>query len=117
MLAPDKGLPTVSALRMQHYAVFLESFDYDIRYRSSKENANADAMSRLPIDDLINKSRIEEVDVIELNLIETLPVTADELADFTKNDSNVNILLHGLKAGRIVSGCNRFGVDQKEFSI
>ncbi|XP_058839331.1 uncharacterized protein K02A2.6-like [Topomyia yanbarensis] len=102
---------------MQHYAVFLESFDYNIRYRSSKENANADAMSRLPIEDVHNKNRIEEVDIIELNLIETLPVTADELAEFTKNDPNVHNLLQGLKVGRMVDGRDRFGVDQNEFSV
>lgn len=117
ILAPDKGLPTLSALRMQHYAVFLESFDYDIRYRSSKENANADAMSRLPVEDENNKHRVEEVDIIELNLIETLPVTADELAQFTKEDPNVRNLLQGLKVGRIVDGRDRFGVDQNEFSL
>lgn len=117
ILAPNKGLPTLSALRMQHYAVFLESIDYDIRYQSSKENANADAMSRLPIDDVNNKNRIEEINVIELNLIETLPVTADKLANFTKDDLNVRNLLQGLKVGRMVESRDRFGVDQNEFSI
>nr|XP_029719798.1 uncharacterized protein K02A2.6-like [Aedes albopictus] len=117
ILAPHKGLPTLSALRMQHYAVFLESFDYEIRFRSSKENANADAMSRLPILDERNQHRIEEVDLIEVNQIETLPVTAEELAECTKEDSNVKNLLQGLKVGRNVEGRDRFGINQNEFSI
>ncbi|XP_055527485.1 uncharacterized protein K02A2.6-like [Wyeomyia smithii] len=102
---------------MQHYSVFLETFNYDIRYRSSKENANADAMSRLPIEDVNNRNRIEEADVIELNLIETLPVTVEELAESTREDPNVRNLLQGLKVGRNVKGRDRFGVDQNEFSI
>lgn len=117
ILAPHKGLPTLSALRMQHYAVFLESFDYEIRFKSSKENANADAMSRLPITDASNQHRIEEVDLIEVNQIEALPVTAEELAECTKEDSNVKNLVQGLKVGRNVDGRDRFGINQSEFSI
>ncbi|XP_055615014.1 uncharacterized protein K02A2.6-like [Toxorhynchites rutilus septentrionalis] len=117
ILAPHKGLPALSALRMQHYAVFLESFDYEIRFRSSKENANADGMSRLPIHDENNQRLIEEVDLIEVNQIETLPVTAEELAEYTKQDSNVKTLLQSLKVGRNVEGRDRFGIDQSEFSI
>ncbi|XP_055585220.1 uncharacterized protein K02A2.6-like [Uranotaenia lowii] len=117
ILAPHKGLPTLSALRMQHYAVFLETFDYEIRFRSSKENANADGMSRLPIKDEDNKHRIEEVDLVEVNQIETLPVTAEELAECTKEDANVKTLLQSLKFGRTVDGCDRFRLNQSEFSI
>ncbi|XP_062704544.1 uncharacterized protein K02A2.6-like [Aedes albopictus] len=117
IMAPNKGLPTLSALRMQHYAVFLESFDYEVRFRPSKENANADGMSRLPIEDASNKHRIEEVDLVEVNQIETLPVTVEELAKCTKEDLNVKTLLEGLKVGRVVEGCDRFGVNQSEFSI
>lgn len=40
IFAPDKGLPVLSATRMQHYALFLESFDYKIRLRRSKDNGN-----------------------------------------------------------------------------
>ncbi|XP_053686469.1 uncharacterized protein K02A2.6-like [Sabethes cyaneus] len=117
IFSPDKGLPALSAVRMQHYALFLESLDYEIRYRPSKDNANADAMSRLPVQDEDNKNCIEVADVIELNQIETLPVTVDELAESMKNDSTVRNLLQGLKVGRVVDGRDRFGVDQAEFSI
>ncbi|XP_058827953.1 uncharacterized protein K02A2.6-like [Topomyia yanbarensis] len=117
ILSPNKGLPMLSALRMQHYAVFLGSFDYEIRYRCSKENANADGMSRLPIENPTNNNCIEEVDVIELNQIEALPVTVEELADCTKHDPNVRNLLQGMKVGRIVDGRDRFGIDQSEFSV
>ncbi|XP_058449089.1 uncharacterized protein K02A2.6-like [Malaya genurostris] len=117
ILAPHKGLPAFSALRMQHYAVFLESFDYEIRFRPSKENANADAMSRLPIHDSNNLHRIEEVDLVEVNQIATLPVTAEDLAKCTKDDSSVENLIQGLKFGRTVEGRDRFGINQCKFSI
>ncbi|XP_053698952.1 uncharacterized protein K02A2.6-like [Sabethes cyaneus] len=117
ILSPEKGLPVLSALRMQHYAVFLASFDYEIRFRTSKESANADCMSRLPINDNGNKSWIEEVDLIELNQIETLPVTVEDLAKNTRLDANVRTLLEGLRSGRSVEPHNRFGIEQNQFSI
>lgn len=117
ILSPEKGLPVLSALRMQHYAVFLASFDYEIRFRTSKENANADGMSRLPIRDNGSKSWIEEVDLIELNQIETLPVTVEDLAQYTRLDANVRTLLEGLKSGRSVEPQKRFGIEQNQFSI
>lgn len=30
---------------MQHYAVFLESFNYDIKYKNTKLHGNADGLS------------------------------------------------------------------------
>lgn len=66
---------------MQHYAIFLETFNYEIRVKKSKENANADAMSRLPTTDLCN--HIEEVDVIETEIIQNLPLTVEELSTHT----------------------------------
>lgn len=35
IFSESKGLPTMSAMRMQHYAAFLQAFDYKIRHRRS----------------------------------------------------------------------------------
>ncbi|XP_071635762.1 retrovirus-related Pol polyprotein from transposon 17.6 isoform X1 [Temnothorax longispinosus] len=49
IFSPQKGLPICSAMRMQHYALFLRGFNYSIKYRKSEAHANADCLSRLPI--------------------------------------------------------------------
>ncbi|XP_062708968.1 uncharacterized protein K02A2.6-like [Aedes albopictus] len=117
IFSPNKGLPTMSALRMQHYAVFLESFDFDIRYRTSKDHGNADGMSRLPIGDSGNRKQVEEIDIVQINQIETLPVTVQELEEYTVQDKNVKELIQGLRSGRAVDGCYRFGVNQNDFTM
>lgn len=81
IISPKASLPLFSATRMQHYAIFLSSFDYEVRHKKSNENANADAMSRLPIPSATDT--IEELDVVEINMIETLPVTTNELGEAT----------------------------------
>lgn len=115
IFSPTKGLPLLSALRMQHYAVFLESFTYDIKYRPSEQHANADAFSRLPMPS--THTQLEEVHFIELNSIETLPISANDIGNATKTDRDVKILIAGLKSGRLVEGRDRFGIDQNEFGL
>ncbi|KAM8707498.1 hypothetical protein ACLKA7_005042 [Drosophila subpalustris] len=115
IFAPNKGLPTLSATRMQHYAIFLEHFDFGIRCKQSKENANADALSRLPIED--ENTSTEEVDIIEDELIENLPVTVAELREQTMNDEEIKVLMQCLKYGRDAAGKDRFGIPITEFSI
>ena len=48
ILGPKSGIPTLAAARMQRWALILSTYQYNIVYRNSKNNANADAMSRLP---------------------------------------------------------------------
>ena len=51
IFSPKKELPILSTSRMQHYAIFLQSFDFEIRVKASKDNGNADVMSRLVSDE------------------------------------------------------------------
>ncbi|XP_058817499.1 uncharacterized protein K02A2.6-like [Topomyia yanbarensis] len=111
------GLPTLSALRMQHYAVYLQSFNFEIRCRPSKEHANADGMSRLPLPDTSAEKRVEEIDVVEVNQIQMLPLSVEELQEHVRKDATVQNLIQALKSGRCVDGRDRFGVDQSEFTL
>ena len=43
-----RGIPTTAANRLQRYALFLNGFDFDIKYVKSEQN-NADFLSRLSI--------------------------------------------------------------------
>ena len=39
----------MTAARLQHYALFLATFDYDIEYKSTTKHCNADGLSQLPL--------------------------------------------------------------------
>lgn len=116
IFSPSKALPQLSAVRMQHYAVYLQGFNYEIRYKTSKANANADALSRLPLELEEPKLR-EEVDVCQIELIEKLPINIDQICNSTKQDLSLQPLLTGLRSGRIITNQDRFGIDQTEFSL
>ncbi|XP_058817519.1 uncharacterized protein K02A2.6-like [Topomyia yanbarensis] len=117
IFSETKGLPTMSALRMQHYATFLQSFDYTIKFRPTKQHYNADAFSRLPIDTKQPDNVVEEADMLEISIIETMPLTIQDLAKGTSVDGSVKILYQGLQNGKTVDAKDRFGIDQNEFSL
>ncbi|XP_055910903.1 uncharacterized protein K02A2.6-like [Eupeodes corollae] len=116
IFSPKKGMPVLSATRMQHYAAYLQCFDYDIVFRRTEDHCNADAMSRLPIKK-ISKFTMDEADILEISQIENLPLTVDELGKATINNDNVKVLVQGLRTGRIVEPKYRFGIDQNEFTL
>ncbi|XP_058817568.1 uncharacterized protein K02A2.6-like [Topomyia yanbarensis] len=117
IFAEHKGLPVMSALRMQHYATYLQSFDYEIRFRKSAEHANVDALSRIPLKLAEADNIIEESDLVEMHQIETLPLTVAELAQATAEDLTVKNLIQGVKYSILVTGKDRFGIDQSEFAM
>jgi hypothetical protein len=45
-----KGIPSMTANRLQRYAVFLSNYNYEIEYIKGEEN-KADLLSRLPLED------------------------------------------------------------------
>ena len=84
---PEKGVPAMTAARLQRYAMFLAGFDYKIEYKSTTKHCNADGLSRLPLQ---NKEREEtEVDsseVFHATQFEPLPVTSEAVARETRRD-------------------------------
>lgn len=101
---------------MQHYAIFLQAFHFDIKYKNSASHANADFVSRLPLKSECF-TQCDEPDVFEINQIETLPVKVSELSKETCGDPQLIPLLDALKAGKIIPQNLRFNIDQTEFSL
>ena len=49
IFAPGAGTPALAAAQLQRWSLLLFSYQCNIQYRSSKELANVDALSRLPL--------------------------------------------------------------------
>ena len=73
----QKTLPIFSAMRMQHYAIFLRAFNYKIEFKKSEDNANADCLFRLSISS--EKECIDVVDSFFIELASELPVTVEDI--------------------------------------
>ena len=84
IFGPKKNIPTLAAARMQRWALLIAGYQFDIQYRSSADNANADMLSRLPV---VVDSPSDNVDDFAFTVtIEKLPVTAKRVADLTSKD-------------------------------
>ncbi|XP_018395972.1 PREDICTED: uncharacterized protein K02A2.6-like, partial [Cyphomyrmex costatus] len=113
ILNPGKGLPAYSAMRMQHYAVFLQGFDFDIKFRKTENHGNADGFSRLPIKEN-NRARYDALDVYTVDTLNMLPVKASEIQTETRNDENLLKIVEALEQGKCLK---KFGLQNHEFAL
>ena len=82
ILAPDKGVPALTALRLQRWSLLLSAYKYDIMYRSSTDNANADTLSRFPVKD----NEELGLSINHFSMVDELPITARDIAEETRKD-------------------------------
>ena len=84
---PKAAVPSVTAARMQRWAMFLSAYQYTIEYKCGKSHANADFLSRLPING--NQELEDPSTVFQVSYVEELPVTAADVAKETIKDTTL----------------------------
>ena len=85
IFGPKNGIPPLAAARMQRWALILAGYQHNITYRSSRDNAVADLLSRLPMP-VENSTEMEEVNYICHTGVDNLPVTSKRIAQCTSRD-------------------------------
>lgn len=94
---PSRGIPVQTASRLQRWAIQLSAFNYDIKYRSGKQNENADALSRLPLKeeelkgDLFSLKEMEKLLHIQVS---HLPVFTANIRAATQHDVLLSRVVH-----------------------
>ncbi|XP_011883987.1 PREDICTED: uncharacterized protein K02A2.6-like [Vollenhovia emeryi] len=122
ILHPEKSLPTLCISRMANYADYLSHFDFDVIFKPTEENTNADYCSRIPIPvftSTTHRISLKEREEIEydgfdhfvLHQIEQLPVNAERIARETRKDPHLGKIVQRLEAGQDLS---RFGYKAPE---
>ena len=66
--------------------MLLSGYDYDIVYKRSADNANADFFSRFPVQTRDEEDSDPDEHYVSATAVSSLPVTAVEIADLTKKD-------------------------------
>lgn len=112
---PNKELPSLTAARMLNYAQFLSGFNYEIKFKTSEENSNADYFSRFPV----NSSKVNVKDNLEKCLFqlieERMPITFADVARETLKDEELKQLYFDLLNGEITNV--NFKKREAEFTI
>jgi len=110
-LTPEKSLPILCISRMANYADYLSHFNYDVIFKPTKSNVNADYCSRTPLPTTHNtvsklRSRKEEDAVYDefdgfvLCQVKQLPVRAEHIAKETRKDPHLGKIVKILEAGQ-----------------
>ncbi len=76
----------MASWRIQTWALILGAYSYTISYKPGKENANADALSSLPLPN--NRKETPEVpEVVHLTeFLDSTPVTSTQIGEWTRHD-------------------------------
>ena len=98
ILNPKAGIPTLAAARMQRWALTLAGYQYNIVYRKAEENANADAMSRLPANP--SESDTENEDgIFQTTYLDELPIWSEDIERETRHDTLLSKVLQFTSQG------------------
>ena len=99
VLNPDKMTLPMAAARIQRWALILSAYDYAIQYREGNLNANADALSRLQLPETPSSTPVPGETVLLMELLETTPITADQVKDWTRRSPVLARILKFIKQG------------------
>ena len=88
---PTKGIPVATANRLQRWAICLMGYNYKIRYKPTKLQANADALSRLPMgpDDTFVDEEAIQVNSIHTEIIDDSPFDIFNIQKTTDMDKTL----------------------------
>ena len=98
LFSEEKGLPTRAAARILRWALQLSAYQYKLEYRPGHSNANADALSRLPID-FHPEEVSSKLSSINIAILSASPVTEAEVRTTTRNDSILSTVLCSILEG------------------
>ena len=98
IMDPGKAVPVTTAARLQRWCLFLGAFAYQIEYRGSKQHANCDGLSRLPLRQ-VPEDKPDEVEMFHMTVGETLPVTERELRRETHRDALLSRIVRLVESG------------------
>ena len=96
---PKKSVPQMASARLQRWALTLGAYSYSLQYRPGKENANADALSRLPLPSLPPVVPTPGDIILTMSAIEESPVCASDIRRWTAKDPILSKVLRYVTRG------------------
>ncbi|XP_036345449.1 uncharacterized protein K02A2.6-like [Rhagoletis pomonella] len=100
---PHKKLPVATLHRLQRWAIFLQAYDYTIRYKNTAQHANADALSRLPMGEDLEfdywENKILNVYEVNETALDTFPISSSTVSKETEKDVQLQVVKRMIQDG------------------
>ena len=97
IFGPKTAIPSLAAMRLQCWAIILAAFKYSIKFVPSKQNAVADALSRLPLPSSTGGE--SSIFKVEERLIDCLPIMYKEISHATRVNPVLSRVLEFVRSG------------------
>ena len=99
LLQSDRPVPPLASGRIQRWALKLANYQYELQFKPGLSNGCADGLSRLP-----NPMSIAEVPppaeaVLSMSILESTPVTAAMIAQWTAKDPVLSLVFKFVRSG------------------
>ena len=99
LFGPKCVIPPLAAGHLQRWALLLSSYSYTIEFRPTKSHANADSLSRLPLQDASSGECLSDISVYNVSQISVLPVSVVQVGKATRADPVLSKVVHYFKTG------------------
>ena len=99
ILNASKSIPTMASPRIIRWSLMLSAYSYEIRYRPGKQQANADALSRLPLPNFPSKIPEAAEMVLLMNELSQSPTSAKDIRRWTSKDPILSQVLRATLRG------------------
>ena len=99
ILNASKLIPTMASPRIIRWSLMLSAYSYEIRYRPGKQQANADALSRLPLPDCPPRIPEPAETVLLMNNLSQSPTSATDIRRWTSKDPTLSQVLRATLRG------------------
>lgn len=97
LFGEHRSLPQMAAGRIQRWSLFLSNFDYTFKYIKGTDNTKADALSRLPLQEICEDS---ELNFDYLNFIEnSIVVDSYKVRSETRKDPILGTVFNFIRYG------------------
>ena len=101
IFSPTKGISSTTANRIQRWALLLSGYNYTIIYKNTKNHANADSFSRLPVKEECSKFDDDRkyVDRILSSTFSNVPLNSEDISSATEKDEILRKVFRFCKNG------------------
>ena len=86
LFGETRAIPVLASSRIQRWALILSSYSYSVQYKPGRQLANADALSRLPLDPHSEAPAMEGDVLLLRDHLEGSVVTSKQIQQWTSKD-------------------------------
>ena len=93
-----KAVPTQASARIQRWALTLAMYEYTLVFKTTDQHSNADALSRLPLQET-TKVPLPPETVLLLEFLDKAPVSATQVRNWTRRDPILSQVMDYVQSG------------------